>query len=420
MYITNSKIYILVMYTIKKMLKENLKKVILDQKQEIEAGKLGIKRELLNEIKKIDYTLIISGVRRCGKSTLLRQAMSTQKEYKYINFEDQRLSGFKVNDFEKIDQIFNELNCEKGIYFFDEIQNIDEWERYVRKMQDLGKIFVITGSNASLLSRELGTKLTGRYISKELFPFSYKEFLAFTRQEASEHSFEDYLKRGGFPEYLKINKAEILQQTFKDILIRDITAKYKIRNSKALQDLATYIINNIGKETSYNKLKAYLGVGSTSSITEYISYMEDAYLFFVINKFDYSIKKQMVNNKKIYSIDNGLANANSLQFSEDKGRLLENAAFLHLRQNNEKIYYEKGMNECDFLTVNKGKITGLIQVCFELNEDNLKREMDGLAEAMEKHKIKEGTIITFNTEDSLKQEGKTILVKPAWKWMLEK
>lgn len=396
------------------ILRDTLKEIVKSQQKELKKQDIGIKRNLINFLDmKIPHVLILSGIRRCGKSTLLKQIMKNLKNYYYFNFEDQKALNFEVSDFEKLDDIFHELYGESKYYFFDEIQNIENWERFVRKMHDSGKKFIITGSNASLLSKELGTKLTGRHLMNELFPFSYFEMLKLTNNKQSLQSFKEYFFRGGFPEFLKYNNQAILQQVFKDILMRDIVVRYKLRNENVVETLAIYLLTNIGKEFSYNKLRKLFNLGSTNTLISYISYYEESYLFFTISKFNYSYKKQLVGPKKIYAIDSGLAYANSASFSKDKGRILENIVFLSLRRKYKKIYYFKEKYECDFLVKEKGKITKVIQVCYNLTEDNKEREINGLKEAINKFNLKEGTIITLNQNDQLGN----IKVVAAWKYL---
>jgi len=397
------------------ILKDKLREIVKLQRTELEKQDVGVQRRLIKFLDmKSPHALTISGIRRCGKSTMLKQITRRLNSFYYFNFEDQRALDFEVSDFEKLDEIFHELYGNSNYYLFDEVQNVPGWERFVRTMQDSGKKFVITGSNASLLSRELGTKLTGRHLMNELFPFSYSEMLKLTNKKQSLSSFEDYFYRGGFPEYLKYGNGAILQQVFNDIIVRDIVARYGLKNVKIVKELAIYLLTNIGKEFSYNKLKKLFNFGSANTVISYVSYYEDSYLLFTVPKFDYSYKKQLVNPKKIYVIDAGLARANSISFSEDKGRILENLVFLHLRREYKNIYYFKGNNECDFLVKEKGKITQAIQVCYKLDEENKDREINGLKEAMDKFNLKRGLIITFNQEDRFKG----IEVVPAWKWLI--
>ncbi|MBU0591043.1 ATP-binding protein [Candidatus Micrarchaeota archaeon] len=401
------------------ILKETLKGIVKAQKEELSKIDYGTQREELSNIKlNMPFALVVSGIRRCGKSTLLRQVMKTTKNFYYFNFEDPRVANFEVEDFQKLNDIFSEEYGQSNNYFFDEIQNIHKWELFVRTMLDKNKHFMITGSNASLLSKELGTRLTGRHLNHELFPFSYREFLLFTSKKAGTDSFGEYLENGGFPEYLLYKKSSILQELFNDIIMRDIIVRYKLRSTKEIKDIALYLITNAGAEFSYNNLAKTFNLGSTNSAVAFVSYLEDSYLLFTISKFDYSLKKQAVNPKKVYSIDNGLSSAISISFSSNKVRMLENHVFLDLRRTGKEIYYFKGEKECDFLIKEKNKITAAIQVCYELNEDNKEREVEGLIEALQKFDLSKGLILTYDQDDVLKLSGKTITIKPVWKWVL--
>lgn len=400
--------------------KEKLKKVIQLQREWILNVDKGINRRELGDIKLLEaFALVISGIRRCGKSTLLSQILSRQKRFYYLNLEDPRLEGFELTDFDKSDEIFKEAYGEGGTYFFDEIQNVNKWELFIRFLADKKSKIAITGSNASLLSRELGTRLTGRHLSCELFPFSYAEFLDYSKLKPSVGTYADYLYKGGFPEFLREKDPTLLHELFRDVLMRDVVNKFGIRNTSILKKLAAYLISNVGKEFSYNSLKRMFEVKSVQTIVDYISYLEDAYLIFTVPKFNYSFKKQQINPKKVYSIDNGLSYANSVSFSKDKGKMLENNVFLSLRRKYSQIFYFQKNKECDFIIKEKEKITQAIQVCYEFNDENKKREMEGLLEAMEELKLKEGLILTYNQEDKFEIEKKKIILKPVWKWLLE-
>lgn len=399
--------------------KETLKRVTKLQREELLLFEEGIEREDKIELN-VPFAIVLSGIRRCGKSTLLRQLMKKVKGFYYFNFEDSRATDFELKDFEKLDQIFHEDYKDQDYYFFDEIQNVPQWEIFVRRLVDLKKHVVITGSNASLLSKELGTKLTGRHLTQEIFPFSFKEFLKMKKEEGSIKSFEEYFNDGGFPEYINQRIPNILHELLKDILTRDISIRYKIRNQKILKELAVYLLTNISKQFTYNSLKKNFKLGSVNSIISLISYFEDAYMIFTIPQFDYSLKKMIVNPKKVYSIDNGFTLKNSASFFDDRGRLLENMVFINLRKDNKDIFYFKENNECDFLIREGTKIVDAFQVCYEVNEDSKDREVNGLMEALKKFNLKEGIILTYNQEDNFDIEDKKILLIPVWKWLLEK
>ncbi len=401
------------------ILKETLREIVKSQRLDLSKLEYGVEREMTNQINlNLPFALILSGVRRCGKSTLLRQLTKRLKNFYYFNFEDPRAVDFEVRDFQKLNKVFAEEFGNSDYFFFDEIQNVDKWELFVRSMLDKGKKFVITGSNASLLSKELGTRLTGRHLRHELFPFSYKEMLKLMNKKPGKKSFKDYLIKGGFPEYLKIQREEVLQELFNDIVMRDIAIRHKIRELKTIKEMGVFLLTNIGKEFSFNNLRKIFELGSTNTTISFISFFEDSYLLFTLPKFSYSLKKQLVNPKKIYSIDNGLSSANSVSFSADKGRMLENIVFQHLRRRYKNIFYFKEKGECDFVIEKKGKIISAIQVCYKLTEDNKDREIKGLMEALEKFKLKQGLILTYDTEDELKVGGRKLMIKPVWKWLL--
>lgn len=399
--------------------KSELIKIIKAQKSQMRSQKRGITRERLKKIPIIkNFTLIISGIRRCGKSTLLLQLMQKNKNYNYLNFEDPRLMDFDIKRFEMLEKAFDEVD-KSNIYYFDEIQNIKNWEIYVRFLLDNNKLVIVTGSNASLLSRELGTKLTGRNLKIELFPFSFKEFLDFKKIKPSKEALQKYLYLGGFPEYIKTQRDEILQNLLSDVIARDIIVRHNIRNSEALYKLARHLLNNISKEFSYNKMKNMLNLGSVNTVSSFVSYLEESYLIFTLPKFSYSLRQQQVNNKKIFAIDAAFSRVNSLSFSENKGKILENQIFIALKRKDYELFYFQEKGECDFIVKEKNKITKAFQVCYKLDDENMEREVNGLAEAMQKFNLKEGTIITYDNEDEIIKENLKIKVIPAWKWMLE-
>lgn len=399
------------------LLKSTLKQVLEEQRINLAQKDKGLRREVLDSFPILaSHALILSGVRRCGKSTLLFQLLHNKyTSALYLNFEDTRLYEFETTDFIRLDSIISDDKT--NVLFFDEIQIIDGWERYIRQKLDEGFNVVVTGSNASLLSKELGTKLTGRHISKELFPFSYSEFCHFNKFKYTEDSLISYLNKGGFPAYLKSNEDDILSGLLDDILTRDIAVRYGVRDIKTLKRLALYLISNTAKLITGNKLKTLFEVGATSTIMEYLSHLEYAYLFSFVPKFSYSIKKQLVNPRKVYAIDTGLVSVNSNSFSNDAGRKFENLIYLHLRRKYRGIYYFAEKGECDFIAFGKRKKPTIIQVCYELNQDNMKRELNGLFEALTFFKLKAGTIITLNQKDRFEQNGLVAKVVAAYDFL---
>lgn len=395
--------------------KEELKSIVLKNQEDLKRD-LGIKRDF--QVKQIDkFATIISGVRRSGKSTLIRQFLNNKKPVYYMYFEDVALANFKVEEFERLDASLKENLGKDGVYFFDEIQNIEGWEIYIRQLVDRGEKVFITGSNASMLSRELGTRLTGRNLRYELHPFSYNEFLTLRRNKASVKTFTEYLVEGGFPEYLKSSDKDILRNLFQDVLYRDILVRNDIRNESALKSLLSYLSSNIGKELSFNKLKSLINVGSVNTVSQFIEAFESAYLFFTLKKYDHSIKKQLINPKKIYCVDNALIQFNSFATSPNLGRLLENLVFIELKRREYELFYFREKYECDFVVRKDNKTKELIQVCYKFNSENKDREINGLLEAMNSFRLKKGLILTNNQEDEFRVEGKKIIMKPVWKWL---
>jgi len=248
------------------LLKSDIKKIWALQRETVSKAETGVPREVLTDFSvPAKYALMLTGIRRCGKSTLLYQLIG--KKYTkafYLNFDDNRLYGFDNSDLLRLDEVISETGSR--ILFFDEIQEVDGWERYVRQKLDENYKVVITGSNASLLSREPGTKLTGRHLNIELFPFSYNEFLKATKMKSGEESVISYMNNGGFPEYLTTGREEILSDLFEDILIRDIVVRYGIRDIKGLQRLALWLISNTGNRVTGSKLKQTIGISATSTI----------------------------------------------------------------------------------------------------------------------------------------------------------
>ena len=374
--------------------------------------KLGLKRERLKEIVLYEsFVLLITGVRRSGKSTLLLQLLNENKDQSlFLNFEDPRLAGFALPDFQKLDSIIKDKNVKN--LFFDEIQIVEGWELYVRQKLDEGFKVAVTGSNATLLSREMGTKLTGRNLPYELFPFSYREFLEFKNLESNPDSVKNYMENGGFPEFLNLENGLVLQRLLVDVLNRDIAVRFAIRDVNSLQQLAVYLISNIGKPVSANKLKDLFGLKSVSAIADYFSHLENTYLVQFLPKFSYSLKTQIRNPKKVYVVDLGLFTHVSIVFTDELGRRLENMVYLHLRRKYPEVYYFNEKKECDFIAIQQGKTKEIIQVCYDLNQDNLQREIAGLMDALNYFEEETGKIITFNQKDRFEKDGKVIEVLP--------
>jgi predicted AAA+ superfamily ATPase len=401
------------------ILESTIEHLIAQQKQRLLLRDPGLERDLVPATKSLTtHALVISGVRRCGKSTLLLQMLKRMedKTVLFLNFDSPQLYEFSLLDFSRLDNIINRQGA--TILFFDELQLVEGWEMYVRQKLDEGYKVVITCSNASLLSKELGTRLTGRHISQELFPFSYNEFLNFRALTPNKESLETYLRLGGFPGFLKNEDEDQLVTLFEDILNRDIVARYGIKDVKSLHRLASYLFSNIGNRVTATKLKQPLSIGATSTILNWFSHLELSYLISFLPMFSYSTKAQLINPRKVYAIDLGLVNVISNTLTEDRGRKLENLVFLHLRKSFDELYYFDEKGECDFVAVKNSQVIELVQVCYELTPDNLKREKNGLLQAMRFFNLTKASIVTFSNSDLIKEDEYEIMVVPAFKYLL--
>lgn len=390
--------------------KETIRDVIADQLKTFHEGKTVEREIVLPE--KTNRIIVISGIRRCGKSTLMKQKYLGKEDALYINFEDPRLVSFELSDFTRLEEILIEQG--KQWLLFDEIQVVDRWELYVRSAHERNIHVVVSGSNASMLSKKLGTKLTGRYLQKDLFPFNYNEFLAFADKKPSVESFMEFFEMGGFPEFLEEPDADYHRTLLMDIVVRDIAVRRNLPNENQLLRLVVHFLSNIGKEFSYNKLSNTLEIKSVRTIIDYCDYLVESYLIDLIPMFSWSFKKQIANAKKVYAIDAAFAVSNSLSFSKDFGRRLENIVYNKLRAEGKDVHYFKDKkNECDFVVNTNGEISETIQVCWEMNADNIDREIQGLRAAMKETKSPGGYILTLNQEDNF--DG--IPVIPVWKWL---
>jgi len=426
----------------------------MDYKQIIIFWKeFDIPKALEREVKvdvNTDFIITITGSRRAGKTyfcfQLINQLFSegiSKENIFYINFEDNKLLGAESKDLDKLLEAFFELSQidkkQKIYLFFDEIQTVKNWDSWTRTINDTRKDIqvILTGSSSKLLSKEISTKLRGRVLNYEIFPLSFKEILNWKNVKYDLENvsyskgrielkklFSLFVVNGGYPALISQNlqKESILQSYYDSMIFKDILERYKVEDVNKLKALANLLFESVSREMSYSKLANKLNsIGfkiSKNTVIEYLSYFEDAYLFFQNLKYEYSLAKQLGSIKKIYCIDNGLLNTVSFKFSDDFGKLLENLVFIELRRRNEQIYYFRKNYECDFLIVRKNKVSLAIQVTKELNDDNKKREINGLLEVINEHKLKEGILLTEDQEDEKIIEGKKIRIIPVWKWLL--
>lgn len=397
----------------------------------------------------IDTKKIISliGVRRCGKTSIfyhmINQLIEKIEKTKilFLNFEDER---FELNsdELDLILQAYMELypsyKLSECYFFFDEIQNIPNWEKFIRRMYDtISKNIFITGSNSKLLSSEIATSLRGRTLNFEIFPLSFKEYLSFKDIEVDFYSSkslafiknaqESFLKNGSFPEILfleEIYANKTLQEYFNVLLYKDLAERYNITNTVALKFFLKRIISSSTKQISINKIfnelkSSGIKIGK-NTLYEFLEYVQNIYLALTLQKYDNSLINKELGEKKIYSIDIGLNNATEFRFSDDIGKSLENAVFLELKRKEFDIYYYRtSKSECDFLVFDKNTISDVIQVTFDMSDENTKsREIKGLIEACKNFDLKSGTIITFDSEDELIENGIKIKIIPFYKWSI--
>jgi uncharacterized protein len=387
----------------------------MDQRPPAVPGPV-LDRELVQVMpSRSSQALILTGVRRAGKSVLQTQLMRRHEHLFYCNLEDTRLYELKPNDFPTLLSLIDELAPEPARIFLDEVQEVEGWQRLVRTLLDRGRPVCLTGSNASLLGRELGSKLTGRHLSFEVFPFSYTEYLAYTKQAPGAASLLSYLDDGGFPGFLRERNTQILQELLRDIVYRDIAVRYRLREIRHLMNLVLFLLANTGQPFSMQGLTKTLSIPTVPQTSRYLQYMEDAYLLFPVAKFSPSFKKRVVTPKKYYAIDNGLRRVNSPQSTADLGHRLENAVFLALRRNKTRVSYagEANLWECDFVTD-----TEAIQVCANLNGQNQEREVRGALQGAALPGKRRSVIVTLDQRDHLEVDGRTVDIIPAWEWLI--
>jgi hypothetical protein len=435
-------------------IKEKLKNAIIDWHE----------RELPS-LQRRDYKLDLNtphvndivGVRRCGKTFYMYQLIQElieqgvpKSSILYLNLDDDRLQPINGNELQLLIETFREIrdiqnsSDEDRLYLFlDEVQSYPSWERWVKGVYDRKQNvkMVISGSNASLLSQDISSLLTGRHLSTRMFPFSFTEFLEYRSVDYDmktlpysedrvviKRMFSEYLVNGGFPEtiiYPSMPSHELLQSYFDDIIYRDIISRYGIRNPQVFKDLALFCISNISRPHTYNSLRrlfANYSSLSTDSLISYLNYLEDAFLLFSVSHYDDSLKQQMSKPRKLYCIDNGMINAVSFKLSSDTGRLYENMVFIQLLRSGQEVYYwrnQKG-HEVDFVTKKGLEPTQLVQVCYDLSDPETKeRELNGLLVGMKNFEMDEGLIITSDEFGEEEIEGKKVRYVPLWYWILE-
>lgn len=417
--------------------RDQIRAMLLEQSNAFWRRDTGIERTQLAELERaipLPHAVVISGLRRAGKSTLLAQLAHRLGEDKfyYVNFEDERFLGFEAGDANDLFGLLVELFGERGVFVVDEVQNVDGWEHFVRRFMEMGLKFYITGSNASLLSRELGSRLTGRYVPIELFPFSFIEFLRFRGYTVPDLArlttvdtarlqgyLGEYLRLGGIPEPLKYPDLPLARTLYDDVLYRDIAVRHRIAEVRALKELAFYLMSNPASLVSFNKLKDQLQLGSVNTVKNYIDYLENSWLLFTMNVYDFSVKRQQVAPKKVYAIDTGLASAVGFSFSANTGRLLENLVFLALRRRTQEVYYYTSPAgfEVDFYLPETRE---LLQVTQNMEQPATReREVRALTDAMRGLDLSHGLILTDANAEPIEANGMTIEIRSLAEWLLQ-
>lgn len=411
---------------------EVLKQIIVSQRKEIDKT---FKQEKIVERTKTDYVktflrhpniVAILGVRRSGKSIFSLLLSKDFKNVGYINFDDERLIGVKTEDLDKILQSFYELYGEINLIILDEVQNVGGWELFVNRLRRT-KGVIITGSNSQLLSGELATHLTGRYIDFTLYPFSFKETLRF---KPDIYFIEDiakvkkqlnmYIKGSGFPEFRKFGSS-IVMNIFEDIINKDCLKRHEIKHRKSFRELASYLVSNFSKEFTYSKLSEAVEIKDVHTVKNYIDYLKEAFIVIVLDRFSFKFKQQVIAPKKCYVIDQGFCNFVSFRFSKDVGRIFENVVCIELLRRNKEIYYWKDhqQNEVDFV-VKEGEVKWLIQVCYDVFDLEVKRrEIKSLLKASDELRCRNLLVITSDYDGEEKVRGKKIKYQSLWRWLLE-
>lgn len=415
-------------------MKELLKKIIFEQQEFCRnIVRNTVPRDIEDEWVTTSEILIITGIRRCGKSVLLQQLRNKLSEQDFFfNFDDERLASFTVSDFQALQECFYELFGQQHTYYFDEIQNIPGWETFVRRLYNEGCKVIITGSNARMLSRELGTHLTGRYISVEIYPFSFVEYLKLINVHPVQADFyttagrsnllvqfKDYIENGGFPKYLQTHSPRYLSSLYESIIFRDVMARNALTNEKEIKELVFYLASNATRRITYSSLGKIIGIRHAETIKNYLEYIQQTYMIFQLMKYSPSVKVQMLNPKKIYFIDNAIIGRIGFNATDNIGYKLENIVFIELKRRGYDLFYHSDKKECDFIVRQEAEITQAYQVTVSLSDTKTrKREISGLQEAMSAYGLSEGYIITMDEKETLQVDEGVIHIVPAWEWML--
>lgn len=425
-------------------MKEEIKKTIVKYKENL--PKNIYERGLKIQDMKFDKAIVLVGPRRAGKSYFLYNLAKKEGNPIIINFEDALISSIKKDNLNEIIECSKELfGIKKFVFYFDEIQNIIGWENFIISLLNEHYKVYITGSNSKFLSKEIATSLRGKAISYLMLPLSFKEYLKFKNIEIEKNleysnkvfelkkHFNIFMKEGGFPEIVLSDSMELKNKiinNYRDsVLYKDLVDRLALKNIGLVEVTINYFMNLFGNVFSISKFEEYLKSNKISysleDVYRIIRALEDVFLTGYVKQYFKSHKKREISKSKVYLFDSSYITFLSKE-SEDYGRILENLVFIELfrRQKdieNKNIFYHvsDSNKECDFIVKNK-ELLEAIQVCYSLNDKNKNREIEGLVEALEKFKLKEGIILTFDQQEKIKIKDKIINVLPTWKWLLEK
>lgn len=369
---------------------------------------------------------LITGPRRAGKSVYAMQILS-DKNYAYLNFDDTLLLG--AFDEDSVMQALGEVYPGYEYLLLDEVQNLHSWDAWVAKLYRRGVNLVITGSNANLLSSEMATLLTGRYLEIQILPFSMEETLNYRGAPINAElpderarlalEMDDYLKKGGYPEIVKNREIEqaYLSAMFDSIILKDVAQRHKIRKITELYDLADYLISNYSNPLSYNEIAKELSLGSVTTVKKFCGYLAEPYLFFYLPRYDNKLKEMKKAPRKVYVIDNGFIYTRSFELSSNNGRQLENMVFIELLRRGfdlkKSLFYYRTSNdkEVDFVTRDGRKVTSLIQVSYDISKTKTReRELDALVKASEELKCDNLLLITWDQNEEVNYKGKMISI----------
>jgi predicted AAA+ superfamily ATPase len=387
-----------------------------------------------------DLIKVILGPRRAGKSVFALMLLKEQS-FAYFNFDDESLHGEEKID---LDELMTELTLSYGettYILFDEIQNLPNWELFVNRLHRAGYNLILTGSNASLLSKELATHLTGRHIPIEILPFNFTEVLKAKQYEVTTEKLllpeekarllgilNQYMISGGYPEVITkgVDPRGYLDVLFDAVLFKDVVKRHKVRFSEQIDSLGSYLINNVSGQYSPKKLANVLGFKSQVTLEKYLGYLAESYLIFPLIRHSTKFGMRLRSPKKTYVVDNGFITAKAVQHSPNTGKLMENLVFTELvkkgNQPGRELFYYKTRNdrEIDFVLKNGYQVVELIQVCYDIkNPDVEEREVKALVEAGRELNVTGLTVLTWNEKRFVEKDGMTIHVKPLWEWLLE-